>query len=162
MTPDELNAIKKRCEAATEGPWRFADTHLRSGFFSDHETVCDWGAYAVVGSPARRNQDFIAHAREDVPKLVAEVERLRGKLEYLADGVRGCSHDKGGCVNCMKEVAKQALSGERGECLEAGVPFFLKQMEVDGKLVKMPELDGKVWDQMPTRATQKESEESDG
>lgn len=38
----------------------------------------------------------------------------------------------------------------RDQCVNAGVPFFLKQMEVDGKLVKMPELDGRVWDQMPT------------
>jgi len=28
-------------------------------------------------------------------------------------------------------------------------PLFIKQMEVDGKLVKMPEVMGKVWDQIP-------------
>jgi len=28
-------------------------------------------------------------------------------------------------------------------------PFFLKQMDVDGEVVKMPELDGEVWDQFP-------------
>jgi protein gp37 len=37
----------------------------------------------------------------------------------------------------------------RDQCKEAGVPFFLKQMHVNGKLVKMPELDGKVWDEFP-------------
>jgi len=37
----------------------------------------------------------------------------------------------------------------RDQCQEAGVPFFLKQMHIDGKLVKMPELDGKVWDEFP-------------
>ena len=37
----------------------------------------------------------------------------------------------------------------RDQCVNAGVPFFLKQMEVDGKVVKMPALDGKVWDQGP-------------
>ena len=30
-----------------------------------------------------------------------------------------------------------------------GIPFFLKQMEIDGKVVKMPELDGKTWSEMP-------------
>jgi len=29
------------------------------------------------------------------------------------------------------------------------VPFFLKQMEVGGKLVKMSELDGQRWAQWP-------------
>lgn len=37
----------------------------------------------------------------------------------------------------------------RNQCELANVPFFLKQMMIDGKLVKMPELDGKVWAQYP-------------
>ncbi len=37
----------------------------------------------------------------------------------------------------------------RDQCRAANVPFFLKQMEIDGKLVKMPKLDGRVWDEMP-------------
>jgi len=39
----------------------------------------------------------------------------------------------------------------RNECQEAGVPFFLKAMQVDGKVVKLPELDGQKWDQVPKR-----------
>lgn len=37
----------------------------------------------------------------------------------------------------------------RDQCVSAGVPFFCKQAEINGKLVKMPEIDGVVWDQMP-------------
>lgn len=37
----------------------------------------------------------------------------------------------------------------RDQCVAAGTPFFLKQMMVDGKLTKMPALDGRVWDQRP-------------
>jgi protein gp37 len=37
----------------------------------------------------------------------------------------------------------------RTQCQAANVPFFLKQMDVAGKVIKMPELDGKVWDQYP-------------
>ena len=37
----------------------------------------------------------------------------------------------------------------RDQCIAAGTPYFLKQMEVDGKVVKMPALDGKVWEEMP-------------
>ena len=37
----------------------------------------------------------------------------------------------------------------RDQCTMAGVPFFLKQMDIDGKFVKMPELDGKVWKETP-------------
>jgi protein gp37 len=41
----------------------------------------------------------------------------------------------------------------RDQCVDAGVPFFLKQMVVDGKLTKMPELDGRVWDELPGGAS---------
>lgn len=37
----------------------------------------------------------------------------------------------------------------RDQCITADVPFLLKQMPINGKLVKMPELDGKVWNQKP-------------
>lgn len=38
----------------------------------------------------------------------------------------------------------------RDQCVGAGVPFFFKQMmHVNSKLVKMPVLDGRVWDEYP-------------
>lgn len=37
----------------------------------------------------------------------------------------------------------------RDQCIAAGVPFFLKQMEIGGKVVKMPKLDGRIMNQMP-------------
>lgn len=38
----------------------------------------------------------------------------------------------------------------RDDCEHHGIPFFLKQMDVMGKLVKMPELDGRTWEGYPT------------
>ena len=40
----------------------------------------------------------------------------------------------------------------RDQCVAAGVPFFLKQAVINGKLVEMPELDGQVWAQYPGEA----------
>jgi len=37
----------------------------------------------------------------------------------------------------------------RDQCKKAGLPFFLKQREINGKVAKMPTIDGKVWDQYP-------------
>ena len=37
----------------------------------------------------------------------------------------------------------------KDQCVKAGIPFFLKQREIDGKVVKMPLLDGKKWAEMP-------------
>lgn len=37
----------------------------------------------------------------------------------------------------------------RDECVDSGTSFFFKQAMINGKLVKMPALDGKVWAEMP-------------
>lgn len=37
----------------------------------------------------------------------------------------------------------------RDVCQETGIPFFLKQMDIGDHLVKMPELDGRVWAERP-------------
>jgi len=37
----------------------------------------------------------------------------------------------------------------RDQCQAANVPFFLKQAVINGKLIKMPELDGKQWMEYP-------------
>lgn len=37
----------------------------------------------------------------------------------------------------------------RDQCQMAGIAFFLKQAPVEGKIISMPLLDGKVWDEMP-------------
>ena len=37
----------------------------------------------------------------------------------------------------------------KNQCVEAGVPFFLKALYENGKKVSMPVLDGQVWGQMP-------------
>lgn len=93
----DLDAIKARVEAATPGPWK-AD----GGEVSQHwsrpepwqevvstEVSCMSYCYGGTARGVERDADaeFIAHARTDVPALVAEVERLRareGRVRALA------------------------------------------------------------------------------
>jgi protein gp37 len=37
----------------------------------------------------------------------------------------------------------------RDQCVAANVPYFLKQAEIDGELIEMPALDGKIWSEFP-------------
>lgn len=81
----DLDAIRERADAATEGPWRPGTTGVRGG---DHWFVAAHGeAIAHIASndgcnEAQREPDatFICHARTDVPALLAEVQRLRDEL----------------------------------------------------------------------------------
>ena len=40
----------------------------------------------------------------------------------------------------------------RDQCVQAGIPFFLKQLHLDGKKVGTPELDGRRWTMEPKNA----------
>ncbi len=56
-----------------------------------------------------------------------------------------------GCESGPKRrpVKTDCFRSLRDQCVTAGVPFFLKQMDVGGKIVKMPVLDRCVWAAKP-------------
>ena len=88
MTNEELQAIKDRADAATPGPW-IANPRATDGY------VDDFLGAEIKGPPdAQRGQfarledaEFIAHAREDVPALVAHAEVLRSLFWQALEGV---------------------------------------------------------------------------
>lgn len=75
LTSEELQAIRVRAEKASEGPWRLVYT-------ADRAWLLD-GANMIIAGTFERLEDaiFSAHAREDIPKLLAEIERLRTGIE---------------------------------------------------------------------------------
>lgn len=83
MNEEELTAIEGRCNAATTGPW----VACMEG--RDHESGSDFIMRGTadmrsddleLSNASQADFDFIAHARQDIPRLVAEVRRLRAKL----------------------------------------------------------------------------------
>lgn len=105
LTPAELDAIEARANAATPGPWNWyphvgrressryemenlcgAPGHgevlgINSETFSELETE-EW----IDGYP--RDFDFISASRTDVPRLLAEVRRLREQSHMILSGLR--------------------------------------------------------------------------
>ncbi len=72
MDTEYLAEIKAREQAATPGPWKVGISAL----------ITDANGHALFfGEDAKGNADFIAHARTDIPALVAEVERLKAESE---------------------------------------------------------------------------------
>jgi len=76
----------------------------------------------------------------DNPKSCINLAQNR-KLDWI---ICGCETGPG-----ARPMHSDWVMSLRDQCQYAGVPFFLKQMEINGKIVKMPKLDGKVWDEMP-------------
>jgi hypothetical protein len=81
MDKQRLDAIRARCEAATPGEWvvihkgNALSVIAKSGAFTLN--ICHYSH--KDGADA----EFIAHARTDVPDLLAEIERLTAELAAM-------------------------------------------------------------------------------
>jgi hypothetical protein len=91
MTNEELDEIKMRCEATSIAPWvsfiEGRDCESGSSFImtgiAKGENI--WGENRgediYLTGATNADMDFIAHARQDIPLLIAEIERLRKLLK---------------------------------------------------------------------------------
>ena len=79
MKDTEIKQIQERCERATKGPWiSFVEGR-------DHTSGCSFirtvGNDIELTGASADDQDFIAHARQDIPALIEEICRLRKILD---------------------------------------------------------------------------------
>lgn len=74
----DLNAIKARADAALRGPW-YTDGY--------GNVVAEQGDLLSDTPDAELTAEFVAHAREDIPALLAEVRRLSGLLQSTYDAL---------------------------------------------------------------------------
>ena len=103
MAEKELQEIKERCEKASPGPWKVLN---------------------MLYNSVDEDAEFIAHAREDIPKLIAEIERLqalkqigtcreckwwerRGETFGICTCPRGLLYIVGQHFGCIHWAAKQ-------------------------------------------------------
>ena len=96
MTDKQLQEIKERCNKASAGPWKKFSEHENKVFsiavdapysepivFGDFVVERD-GDFWSYGVYREENADFIAHAREDIPALLKEIDILNEMVRILA------------------------------------------------------------------------------
>ena len=69
-----LDAVRKRSASATPGPWKLyieGRDHTSGSNF-----IMTSGEDIELLGATEADQDFIAHARQDIPLLLAEINRL--------------------------------------------------------------------------------------
>jgi hypothetical protein len=76
MTGEQLKQIEERCNKATTGPWKgfWRGNTVKSHYIwspVEQKNICS------SISPKTKNADFIAHARQDIPDLLAYVRELQ-------------------------------------------------------------------------------------
>jgi hypothetical protein len=83
LTAHELDAMERRCNAASPGPWfsYVVGRDLEAGL--NCIELGNASLMEVLGGTVA-DQDFIAGAREDMARLIAEVRTLRRLLEAAA------------------------------------------------------------------------------
>lgn len=102
LTNEQLDAIRKRAEAATEGPWYYDN---QTGDLIEINT----GKYPKKVLADEATGVFLANAREDVPALLAEVERLQQRLS-LAEDLLSEAHDLLDDVHCYETETYEAIT----------------------------------------------------
>jgi len=102
-TVDQLAAIEARAQAAAEGPWEARNCGA---------DCCVWVASAedpdgqLAGVAGVANAEFIAHARTDVPALLALVWDQQRRLDAVNELVREAQEgawDEGGKASIERE-----------------------------------------------------------
>jgi hypothetical protein len=80
LTDTELEQIQSRCDAATPGPWKSyveGRDHTSGSSFIMTGDRSARGKDIELSGATITDQDFIAHARQDIPNLINEIKRLR-------------------------------------------------------------------------------------
>src|SRR3990167_4814784 len=82
-----LASIRERCAKATPGPWIAdedgaitADTQAVARVYQSADLPCVEEDDPAFVAELEANTAFIAHAREDIPALLTEVERLQAHV----------------------------------------------------------------------------------
>lgn len=83
LTDQELNEIARRADAATAPPWKASiegRDHTSGSSFIMTGSADTRGPDLEIEGATEADYDFIASSRQDVPRLLAEVQLLRSLL----------------------------------------------------------------------------------
>lgn len=86
LSQTELDEIRQRCESASPGPWRsFIEgrDHTSGSSFIMTGPETDRGEDIELSGATAADHDFISNARQDVPRLIQEIVKLRDVCERL-------------------------------------------------------------------------------
>ncbi|MGY3188744.1 hypothetical protein [Lysinibacillus sp. TE18511] len=109
MNAEQLNAIKEHAASTS-----FDKAYVKGDPWKGYEVKNESNGIVIAKVPCGTDATFIAHAREDVPALVTEVERLRQQLEKV-EGLLGWAHEVLDDVHCYETEVYQEISEYFGE-----------------------------------------------
>lgn len=130
LTEQELEEIRKRCEAATPGPWVWESDSPNCVGTRGNSTslICEDGADSFVGLTERDNE-FIAHARADIPALADSLRAERARMQEKVCSICSDATDMA-CADCRIDLNTTVYVCFKSECRdrhEQNCPKRLKE-----------------------------------
>ena len=113
-------AAKKRCEAATEGPW-IAELDYVAAFIPgkrpNGEIIGRWqtSISGLLSDEQRQaNAEFAAHARSDLPAALEALEEAQGALKVIGDMHRSDGPNQFSlCIDVARAARDAILRGSK-------------------------------------------------
>ena len=154
--------LSKRIENAGLLPWSpdGFPTHIRMGITIENQGAADRGVPRLLAlgcktmvsiEPMLGPVDLTHLAQPGFPHDVYDAMRgtYRGGIDVPSLGWVICGAESAPGKHLGRPLELDWVRSLRDQCVSAGTPFFYKQGPVDGKLVELPELDGRVWAEVP-------------
>jgi hypothetical protein len=122
LTPERENEIRERETAATPAPWNVDDSdEWDVVVFADDKYLVTIGAECVrVGSvdpKDKPNAEFIAHARQDIPLLFAELDAVRADLAAANKALQEARENQQ-CICGTNACVSQCMVGMQAQIEE--------------------------------------------
>ena len=153
---------RHRFQVLTKRPERMADFAIRWSTAFDMSHVW-YGASASNQDDLNRVGRALLNVRGNrFLSLEPLLDQVNLRCVVTSNGIYDLLRDTGkygdsigwvivGCESGphRRRMALTWVASVRDECAAARTPLFIKQMEIDGKIAKMPEIGGVVYDQVP-------------
>lgn len=151
VLPARLAEIKARCEAATAGPWEFGlgtsdpFPDPPGGIWCVESSHLEWickSLFPTRSSQSKANMAFIAHARQDVPWLMEQVERLTRERDEAVQAKEAAEYDAWSWEGTSK-AWKRATSAAQKDLNAA----LRKAEEAEARVGELERAEGQLIDQ---------------
>lgn len=106
LSEERLAEIRHRTDAATPGPWHVEDDKRDLNRWVTSESGTLEANFGYLGNRNQDDAQFVAHAREDVPALLVELDRRTVALETAIS-------------QCATALAKRDKHKQRAEIANA-------------------------------------------
>ena len=128
--PENAKSFFQLCEDWDSLEW----PNVWLGVSVENQQTADERIPILLQIPAAKRFVSVEPMLSDID-LLKYLDPYSRRLDYVICGCESGSKRRTTETNWIRNL--------RDQCIYTDVPFFLKQMEIDGKIVKMPKLDGK-------------------